>query len=250
VDVIPNEDTGNTEDATEWKVTTEQATWLRKCIKDVSLKPTVILSSWMPCGIQLSEAGAFLACYDTQHMSWVTNKKIVGNLSCVLPLDVMSAIAEVFHQTNFTITQSKTFIRVRNKQVNLVLNTPLADDLPTLENVQEKIKEARKAEGTELKFTKADIQKFMDNARAVVGKERAELEISASKGKMEIGITTVQGKVRGVMDSKGTVSMKIDYEYFQELITKAGDDITMSVVDNAFASMKLAGSNALIALNQ
>jgi hypothetical protein len=251
MDVIPyGDDQDSGEEANQWKLSAEQADWLRKSLKDVALKPTTILSSWMPSGIRLTDKGAFVVCYDTQHMSWVTTKKITGNLDCVLPIDVMQSIAEVFHKSNFTISQSKTFIKVRNKTVSVVLNIPSTDDIPTLAQVQSKIKEASAIKSATLECLKADLLGFMDNARAVVSKERAELEIKAGKGKIELFIKTVQGQMRSNIKGRGETSIKVDFEYFQELVSKAPDQITMNVVEDAFISVKLANSNAIVALNQ
>lgn len=251
MDVIPfDKDQDSGEEATEWKLSAEQAEWLRKSLKDVALKPTTILSSWMPSGIRLTDKGAFVVCYDTQHMSWITTKKITGKLDCVLPIDVMQSIAEVFHKSNFVISQSKTFIKVRNKTVSVVLNIPSTEDIPTLAQVQSKIKEASTLETTTLECAKSDITSFMDNARAVVSKERAELEVKASKGKIELFIKTVQGQMRNQFKGKGELAFKVDFEYFQELISKAPDQVVMNVVQDAFMSLKLNNSSAMVALNQ
>jgi hypothetical protein len=257
LDVIPADEVPK-EDTKEWQLTADQATWLRKALKDVTLKPTSILSSWMPVGIKLSPNGAFVACYDSQHMSWVNDKSIKGDFECVMPLDTAKAVVEVFHAGNFVIHQSKNSIRVRNKLVNVLLSIPSTEDLPDLGQVRAKIKEAMAEKATTFKVGQKDMLTFIDNARAVVGKERAEITITSAKGqggnKLELLVKTGQGQVKSLVTggTGGTKerSFRVDLEYVQELISRAGSEIAMNVVDSSFLSIALAGSSAIVALNQ
>lgn len=257
LDVIPADEVAK-EETQDWQLTAEQAVWLRKALKDVTLKPTSILSSWMPVGIKLSTNGAFVACYDSQHMSWVNDKYIKGDFECVMPIDTAKALVEVFHTGNFVINQSKTSIRVKNKMVNVLLSIPSMEDLPALGDVRSKIKEAMATKATTFKIGQKDMLVFMDNARAVIGKERAELVVTSAKGakgdKLELVVKTGQGTVRSLI-AGGTGStksreFKVDLEYVQELVSRAGEDVSLNVVDGVFLSMALAGSSAMVALNQ
>ena len=249
VDVIPLDELAE-EKTTDWKLTADQAAWLRKALRDVALKPTTILSSWMPAGIRLTSKGAFVVCYDTQHMSWVTSKEVTGDFECVLPIDVVQAVVEVFHKSNFVISQGKAHIQVRNKTVKIALNVPSTEDLPTLEQVQEKIKEATKVKADTFVFAKSDMLTFLDNAKAVLGKERAELSVEHTGKGIELVTKTVQGQVKNTVKGTGKGAFKIDLDYIQELVTKAGDEITLNVVASSFLSLKLASSTAIVALNQ
>lgn len=257
LDVIPQDEV-EAEETKDWKLTGEQATWLRKALKDVTLKPTSILSPWMPVGIKLSTSGAFVACYDSQHMSWVSDKKIKGDFECVLPIDTAKAVVEVFHTGDFVIHQSKTSIRVRNKVVNVVLSIPSTEDLPELANVRQKIKEAMTETATTFTLGQKDVLTFIENARAVIGKERAEITVTSAQGqkkdKIELVVKTGQGQVKALVSggAGGTKAktFAVDLEYVQELISRSGPEIKMNVVDSAFLSIALAGSNAIVALNQ
>lgn len=252
VDELPKEETK------DWQLTGDQATWLRTALRDVTLKPTSILSAWMPVGIKLSNSGAFVCCYDNAHMSWVRDKAIKGDFECVMPIETAKALVEVFHSSNFTINQSKTSIRVKNKLVNVSLSLPATDELPSLSEVQSKIKEAMAEKATTFKLGKRDVLTFIDNARSVVGKERAEIEFTSAKGakgdKVELLVKTGQGQVKSLIagGTGGTKerSFRVDLEYIQELIGRAAEDMAVNVVDGVLLSMALAGSSAIVALNQ
>ena len=248
VDVIPL-DEQNQEDLKEWKLSGEQATWLKSTLKNVNLKPTAILSSWMPAGIKLTSNGAFVACYDTQHMSWATSKEVSGEFECVLPIETMLKIVDVFHKSNFVILQSKSKVIVKNKLITVHLSLPSTDDLPSLDDVQNKIKEAAKMDGSVFKVSKDAVLVFLDNAKSVLGKERAEVLVSYDKG-VELNVKTSQGQVRNKLRGSGEGSFKIDFEYLQELVAKAGDELAMKVVEDAFLSVKLPTSTLIVALNQ
>jgi len=103
-----------------------------------------------------------------------------------------------------------------------------------------------------------DLDTFISNARAVVGKERAEIQVTSGKGKtghaLELMVKTGQGTVRGLVKggakAKGEQSFRIDLEYLQELLGRGSEDLQLNVVAEAFLSMKLKTGRAIIALNQ
>lgn len=249
VDVLPMDDQ-EAEEGTEWKLAVEQSAWLKKALREVALKPTALLSSWMPVGVKLSDKSAFVACYDTQHMSWTTTKEVTGNFECVLPIDTFTNVIDLFHKTPFVIRQTRSRIEVKTKLSQVYLNTPTLDDLPGLSDVQAKIKEASKIDGATFKFDKEAILSFLDNARAVIGKERAEVVVDAAAKGISLSIRTDQGQVSAVIQGSGKGGFKIDYEYMQEGIGKASAEVAMTVVQGAFVSVKLPNSSIIIALNQ
>jgi hypothetical protein len=249
VDVIPLDEMPP-EESKEWKISAEQADWLKKALRDVALKPTTLLSSWMPAGIKLTSKGAFVVCFDTQHMSWVTSTEVTGDFECVLPIDTVQAVVEVFQKSNFRILQGRSYITVRNKLTTVIMNTPATDELPSLKDIQGKIKEASQVKASTFSFAKSDLQAFIDNSRAVISKERAELSVEAGQKGINLGIKTVQGEVKTVIEGKGKSAFRIDLEYLQELTSKAGESLSLNVVENAFLSSKLGNSSIMIALNQ
>lgn len=251
VDVIPLDEI-DPEESTDWRLTADQASWLKKALRDVSLKPTDLLSTWMPAGIKITDKMAFVACYDTQHMSWATSKEVTGDFQCVIPIDTASNIMEVFGKAPFVIKQMRNRIEVKTKTTSVILNLPSTDEIPSLDDVQGKIKEASKIEGQTFEFKKASITAFLDNAKAVIGKDRAELVVSSKKGEKGISaaIRTDQGQVESMIPGKGQGTFKIDYAYFIEGLSKCEDHVILNVVDDAFLSMKLKTNSVIIALNQ
>jgi hypothetical protein len=249
VDVIPVDDLGD-EERQEWKVTAEQGAWLTKALRGVALRPTTLLSPWMPVGVKLDAKSAFVACYDTQRLSWLSSKEITGNLELLLPIDTMQSLMDVFSKGNFIIRQGKSQIQIVNKLTEVWLAVPTADDLPTLADVQAKIKEAVKITASTFQTSKEALASFIDNAKAVIGKDRAEILFTGKEKGVELLVKTGQGQVKNVIKGSGKGTFKIDYEYMQEVLAKAGDEIVLNVVTDAFLSIKLSNSTAIVALNQ
>jgi DNA polymerase III sliding clamp (beta) subunit (PCNA family) len=249
VDVIPLDEL-DTEESKDWTLGVEQANWLKKALRDVSLRPTSLLSTWMPAGIKITPKSGFVACYDTQHMSWTSTKEISGEFECVMPIETMINIVDVFGKAQFTICQMRNRVEVKTKLTSVILNLPTTDELPPLQDVQNKIKEASKIEGKTFQFKKEMISTFMDNAKAVIGKERAELIVEKNDKGIEASIRTGQGQVKAQIAGKGEGQFKIDYEYFSESLSKCEEVVTINVVEDAFMSMKLKNNSVIIALNQ
>lgn len=251
VDVIPLDDI-DPEESTDWRLSVDQASWLKKALRDVSLKPTDLLSTWMPAGIKITDRMAFVACYDTQHMSWTTTKEVTGDFQCVMPLETAVNIMDVFGKAPFLIRQMRNRIEVKTKTTSVILNLPATDDLPSLDDVQGKIKEASKIVGKTFEFKKPSITAFLDNAKAVIGKERVELVVSSKRGEKGLiaAIRTDQGQVESSIPGKGEGTFKIDYSYFIEGLGKCDDHVVLNVVEDAFLSMKLKTNSVIIALNQ
>lgn len=262
MDVIPPDEPPS-DKTKDWELTAEQATWLRQALKDVTLKPTSILSSWMPVGIKLSDKGGFVCCFDNQHMSWISSRSLVGDFEAVLPLDTVKSVVDVFHATNFTLQQGKSYIKVKNKMASVILAVPNNDDIQTLESVRAKIKEAMSIGATTFSLNQKDLATFIDNARSVVGKERAEIQVTSGKGKtgqaLELLVKTGQGTVKGLVrggigktknGGDGEKVFRVDLEYIQELLGRSADEMALNVVEEAFLSLKLNGAQAIVALNQ
>ena len=132
----------------------------------------------------------------------------------------------------------------------MVLSIPSTDDLPTLQQVREKIKDAAGTKGTSFAFAKSNVLSFLDNARAVIGKERAEVHVKAGVKGLELSVKTVNGQVKNQVKGKGKGEFKIDYEYFLEVVAKAAEELEFTVVSQAFISAKLSDSTTIVALNQ
>lgn len=235
------------------KVTSEQAIWLKSALASVALKPTTILSTFMPVSIKLTKKGAFLACFDTQHMAFLESKEIEGEMEVVLPLHTLQAVLETFNSAKFTMELSSSNLYVTNPLINVVLALQQAEEgAVTADDVRTKAKEASKMDGSEIELAKKDVIEFLDNARAVMTKERGEINIATEKGKVRLTTRTVNGSTKVTIPGKvkKTMSVNIDYEYFDEAVRKCEDAVIMKVVGQDFIMFVQKKASVLVALNQ
>lgn len=248
VDVIPLDELEKM-DAQVLKVSPDIADWISSSIKQVSLKPVTVISPWMPVGIKVGKT-AFICCYDVTHMNWVTSKEVQGDFECLLPVETMSAIMEVFSKSSFRIERGDTHIRVRNKMVDAYMSVPDMRELPTVPQVIERIKEASKVDGKTFMLAKTDVLSFMDNAKSIIGKERAEILVDGDGSKIRMEVKTGLGSSKIDLKGKGKGSFAVDYEFLQELVMKSKEQLELNLVDDSYISMKLATSSAILGLNE
>jgi hypothetical protein len=249
VDVIPLDELEK-EDGKELKLSVDQSSWLKSALKTVALKPTTMFSTWIPAAVKMTNKSAFVCCFDAQHMSWASTRKVTGDFECVLPLETLTAIVELFHKQPFIIRQTATRVEILTKYAQVYLNAPTLDGIYTIEDVQGAIKDASKAESTAFHCQKKQLLSFLDNAKAVMGKDRVEIEVEGTDKGIKMTINTGQGKVSTVIKGKGKGEFKIDHAYLVEALSKAGEEVSMAVVHKDFMTMKFDQCSVMIALNQ
>lgn len=240
-------------EAQEWKVTPEQGVWLKGALNAVALKPTALLSTFIPASIKLTDKGAFVSCYDNQHMAFLNSKEASGDLELTLPLDTLTTTLDVLNGQAFRMRVSSSRLELKSKLASIILSLPAMDDSISISDVITKAKEVAAAKGTVVKVNKAELLAFMTNAKAVIGKERAEVMVTAKDNKTKLSIQTVRGTSAAILKSEvgKALDFKIDYEYLLELATKVKEEqLELSVVGSAFVSSKSGSTHLLVALNQ
>lgn len=252
-DAIQVENTSDDKSESVVKVSVDQVAWLKNSLSAVALKPNPLVSSFMPCGISFSKKGAFVGCFDTNQMAFTTSKEITGEASFTLPLDVTQTLVDVFGSSDFRFELRSSGLMVRNKMIRALMALPnLTEGIPPLDEVIEKSKSLPEMEGRIIKFDKADVLSFMDNARAIVGKERAEIAVSVTEEAAIFSAKTIVGQTKSKIKvkAKKPVKFTIDYERFDDAIRKCGTELSIRVVDNAFLLIKTEKCVLVVALNQ
>lgn len=257
VDAIQmDEPKAKNDEGQSWKLSPEQAKWLKTAVQAVALKSNISIESYMPVSVKLSAKGAFVSCYDNNHMAFVESKEVTGDLEVTLPLDTMNAVLEVFDGVGvaFTMTVTKNALRVRNKLVDVRLSLPDQNgaEVIAVDAVIDKTKEARKASGQEIMVTRADVQLFLDNAKSVAVKERSEVVGAAESGKLVLSVTTNSGSSKASLKAHVSTpaAFKIDNGFFTEAVGKGKEDLQIKVVDSAFIMVNGKDVTHIMAQNQ
>lgn len=230
----------------------EQAAWVKSAVASVALKPTALLSSFMPIGLRLTSKGAFVACYDVNHMAFLNSDEMKGDMEIKLPLDTLAAVLDAFGNSSFVLELGKASVMVSNKLVKVFLSLPQEEENELqLTDVIETAKAAKKAEGQTLVVPKDEFIAFLDNSRAIATKERSEIKIAVADGKLKMEVTTVQGSAKAALKVKSKAcEFAIDFEYLDEAVRKAGTNVEMKVVKDEFLSVQLKDSTIVLSLNQ
>jgi hypothetical protein len=237
-----------------WKLTVEQAQWLKSAVQQVALKPTANITAFMPVSVKLSDKGAFVACYDNQHMAFINDKEIKGELDVTLPIETLNAVLDTFNKTAFKMTVTPAALLVKNKIVDVTLSLPATEDDAQIgtDAVIGKAREALKADGKQIEVAKTDVTAFLDNARAVATKERSEILVSTDAGKLNLVVKTTNGTSKSTIKAgvKTKQNFAVDYDFFSEAISKCSESVVFKVVENAFLTFQLKNAHILVALNQ
>jgi hypothetical protein len=236
----------------QWTVTADQLGWLKDAVSNVALKPTQSLTTFMPLSLRLGPKSAFVSCYDQNHMTFTSSKEITGKMDLTLPLDILRSILDTFTAVECELTVSKSAVRVKNPIIDVVLSLPdVEDEILATEDLMEKAKEARTSEAKTIEIPKKEILAFLVNARAVATRERSEIEVIIEPGLSTFVVKTTNGtsRVKLKAATKEATTIKIDYEYFDEVVRKSADSVSFKIVDN-FAVFKTPTCYSLIALNQ
>lgn len=250
-------DTLDIEDSAEEKgdvieFTSEQAQWIKSAVATVALKPTALLSTFMPIGVKLGKKGAFVACFDVNHMAFLNSSEMTGSMEFKLPLDTLVAVLDAFGATAFTLELGKASVKVGNKLVKVNLSLPQEEENElTLSDVAETAKATKEAKGQALVLPKEEVIAFLDNSRSVATKERSEIKVRVEDGKLKMEVSTVQGTARAIVKTKSkNCEFAIDFEYLDEAIRKGADTIEMTLVKNEFLALNLKNSTIVLSLNQ
>lgn len=249
----------NIEDSDESKMSKpttlepEQATWLKAAVAAVSLKPTIAVGAVMPVSVKLTSKGAFVTCYDRDHLSYVSSKEISGDMDITLPLDTFASILDTFYKSKFKIEVTNARINVASKLVKVSLaRMQIASNELTVDQVISTVKAATEAKGYAVKAPKKDLLDFIDNAKAVTSKDRSELNIKAEDGKLKLEVAAVSGKTKAVVKAEVSKSFqtRLDYEQVEEAVRKSGDEVSFKMVKDAFAMFHMKDSTTIISVNQ
>lgn len=208
-------------DAKVIKVTEQQSKWLYNSISSVALKPTAI-SPIMPVNVHIDDKGIVVACYARDHIVFIKDDELKGNLDFAIPIEAFAAIFSVFKDSEFTLTSTESFLKASSESVVAYTSLPATDSYMTNDVLLPRIDAFLSCNSTEIEIPYKDLSAFFSNSRAVATAERAEIIFKANASKTLLECTSVNGSIKASFDGcKGEAcSIKLDAEYLQEAISK------------------------------
>ncbi len=233
-------------------ISAEQAQFLKAAASTVALKSNDLTNNYMPLAIKITKKGAFVCCYDNDHLAFVNSSEITGDLEMKMPLETMLSVLDCFAGAAFKMELGKSTMLISNKMNKVMMALPQSEEGElTVAEVLETARAANKAEGKPLVLEKQDLINFLDNSRSVATKERSELALQVEDGKCKIAVQTVQGSTKASLKTQAKkMQFKIDFEYFDEAVRKTGEQVEIKVVGDEFVAFKLAKSTIVVSMNQ
>jgi hypothetical protein len=212
-------------DANVLKITAAQSKWLFDIINSVALKPTAI-SPIMPVNVHINKASTIVACYARDHIVFIKDDALTGNLDFAIPVEAFAAIFSVFKDSEFTLTSTESYLKAENNNIVAYTSLPATDAYMSNEILLPRIDAFLQCNETELKIPYKELAAFFSNTRAVATAERAEIAIKANSKKTLLECNSVNGSIKASFE--GCVGqecdIKLDAEYFQEAISKSNKD--------------------------
>jgi hypothetical protein len=253
VDPLPIEASTDKGDTQTCNISPDHGAWLLEAARAVNLKPTPLLNAFMPIAVVIGKAGTTVACYDNNHMAWRKTKEVTGSFEAVLPATTLIAILEVMAGLPFKMAVAANNVVITSKLHEINLSLPnVTEGMPAIAEVLEMTKSAASAKAEVIEVAQADLQAFFANARAVVARERPELQITCTGSALELVVATVTGKVQRSVPAKGPkgASFKLDAEQLQEMVSKAPTEVSLGLVKGAYVFAKLKDCATIVSLNQ
>lgn len=233
-------------------IESEQAHWLKSALAVVGLKPTLLLAAFMPVVIKLTEKGAFVCCYDKNHLAYIKSADMTGDMELTLPQDMLTSVLDVFYMGKFKIKLSRSSVYISNRLVQIVMSRPEDDeDALTVDEIIQGVKASR-VKGVQLSADKKQVQQFLDNARAINGKERAEVKLEVDQGVLVMSVSTAAGKAESKFKVENNKKGRavIDFDYLDEAVRKSDARAIIKIVDADMATFDLKVGSVVVSLNQ
>jgi hypothetical protein len=227
--------TDNPSDATEWKLTPQQNTWLNNACNITSLAVVDDLSPFMPTTIKLTDKGAFVVCYDANRMSFIRSKKITGNLDITLPSQLLTSVFSAFQGLTYKLLVTSQSLIVQSELMSIRMALPTIQSTIDISQLLSLANHVLKAETKDIKIKTEDFWNFMSSCRAIITKERLGITATAKGKNLLLRAKTINGSIseKLEMETQTNVEFSVDFAYVEDAAKKVKEEfITIKVLPN------------------
>lgn len=213
------------------KIDTETAGWLKEAVRNVALAPDNLIMTYMPLGVKATSKGINVCCFDTAHVAVSGSGKVKGDFEFVLPVNIFQNVLDVYAVSGFNMELTESSLRCSNAMLQVELALPVLDDtLPDVDTVLDMTKRSRNSELIKLEVKKEELTNFFQNARAIAGKERTEVKLTAKSNKLQLTSSNINGSVTAVCKVKsGDFKVNVNLPFLEEAVNKAGSTVDLGI---------------------
>ncbi len=234
------------------------AAWMLKSTRAVQLKPN-LTTPIMPVLVKLGQDESLVACYALDHLSFIKDSefKTEKNIELSMPVETLVNILSVFDE--FKLGYNDSVVVCKSDWASVSTALPATDAYIESSTLIDRLALFTSQEdGSELEFSKKEINDFLGNSKAVASKERCELIFDCQEKITKVERSTAFGNVRlELMKATKPCRYKLDGEYFAEALkqckTKDEDDKVKIACykDYGFTLINTQpGSYTIVALNK
>lgn len=208
--------------------------FIRENLSQVELKPILETYSYMPVAVQVTDKGAFLACYDNWHMAFVTNKKVTGKIKFCLPISSLTLLAKEFRGKTYKMLVTESTLYAFNDSFELALTLPQQDVQNVIppDEAYNLAMQIRKEKGIDIVLAAEDVLAISSNIDAVY-KKGEHIDFDVDKTQCKVTLKSTYGRVSSIVRCKTQkpVSFRAGFGFFKDVLTKvSGSKVEMTVV--------------------
>lgn len=235
----------------KWKLSADQSKWLNTSVNEVNLKVVEALSPFMPITVKITDKGAFIACYDNNHMSFIRSKEMTGDLDVTMPASTFAPVLEAFAGSNLMMEVCESALVLKNKVLKISMSLPNVDTYIPVTELLKLANQSLASDHQLLTLNRETLIDFMDSCKAVATKERSELKVKASGKKVVLTVGTIAGNINQNLSLAKAINLEfsLDFSYFQEAVTKSiGEELEIRVIKDSSLIVGAKNGYSIISL--
>lgn len=201
----------------------------------VELKPLLSMTDYVPLGINATDEGTFVACFDAFQSAFFFDKDLVGKLDLMMPSNIFTAISKEIKDQDYSLAITDTTIYAFNDMFEVAMARPQEEgEQITLENVRSLYADLkkRKTDFTVLLLKAEGLRSVLENANAIYEKD-ATFTFKTKGNKCQLHLKSSYGEVKGqiLLDEvpKSDIEFTCDFKFFSTLLEKAPGTIQLRV---------------------
>lgn len=227
--------------------------WISESISRLQLERTATTVD-VSLYVRVTQKGAFAVAYDMNHMAFVFDKAVKGEVEFMLPMDVAQLLVKELPVvgTEIVLTRGAATFQTKTLGVQIALASEAGDNALDPADVYAKCLEVPKTAGTSAQIDRASLESFVENGQALTEAKSSIVSFRlASKGSTA-EIKSASGRVKAALKATCETEIKfaLSFSYVQQLLEKGKgkDAIEITVIPESFALLKNAGCYYVAAL--
>jgi len=227
--------------------------WIAESITRLQLERTATTVD-VSLYVRVNQKGAFAVAYDMNHMAFVFDKALKGDVEFMLPMDVAQLLVKELPVvgTEIVLTRGAATFQTKTLGVQIALASEAGDNALNPADVYAKCLEVPKAEGTSAQIDRASLESFVENGQALTEAKSSIVSFRLANKGSTAEMKSASGRVKAALKVTCDTEVKfaLSFSYVQQLLEKGKgkEAIEITVIPESFALLKNAGCYYVAAL--